>query len=241
MTSKTTKKQSLSVKHFSRYGEFLASFELSKFQWDTFTPVYDEYIDLYIHKVVCKKCNSKWDTSPSLICNKCKKEVSSSNKKNIKALGICSKCKHEFSTTRLRKCPKCKSSDYNNKAGCPFGRCKGKIEIRTHSCKCGSQKFESKVRTVQVKSSNLENNGRSYAVDLRPKDLTQGEHHFYVWVCVDPNGKNNFIVISIKEFEKISKSFINSTSFLKDEGREHFSSTTFGKFAPYLNAFDKLE
>ena len=41
----------LSAKHFSRYGEFLASFELSKHGWDTYTPLYDEYVDLIIHKI----------------------------------------------------------------------------------------------------------------------------------------------------------------------------------------------
>lgn len=36
----------LSAKHFSRYGEFLVSFELSKHGWNVYDPVYDEYIDL---------------------------------------------------------------------------------------------------------------------------------------------------------------------------------------------------
>lgn len=44
----------LSTKHFSRYGEFLASFELSKHGWNMYNPVYDEYIDLLVHKHVCK-------------------------------------------------------------------------------------------------------------------------------------------------------------------------------------------
>jgi hypothetical protein len=37
----------LSDKHFSRYGEFLVSFELSKYGWNVYSPVYDEYISKY--------------------------------------------------------------------------------------------------------------------------------------------------------------------------------------------------
>ena len=46
--------QNLTTKHFSRFGEFLVSFELSKHGWNVYNPVYDEYIDLIIHKHVCK-------------------------------------------------------------------------------------------------------------------------------------------------------------------------------------------
>ena len=51
-TSKNTKKAAtdLNTKHFSRYGEFLVSFELSKYGWNVYDPVYDEYIDLIINK-----------------------------------------------------------------------------------------------------------------------------------------------------------------------------------------------
>lgn len=231
----------LSAKHFSRYGEFLASFELSKHGWDVFNPLYDEYIDLLVHKVACVKCGRNWDTSPTLICDKCKKEITSTNKKNIKAEGVCKKCGYKFSTRRKRKCPKCDSKDYENKATCPFPKCNGTIEVHMHDCKCDSQEFKSKFRTIQVKSSNLEGPG-TYAVDLRPKDLTQGENHYYIWVCVDNNtNKFNFLVIPIKDFRKEAKNFIESTSFLKDQGREHFSAKNFGKWKKYLDAFDKLE
>jgi hypothetical protein len=54
----------LSAKHFSRYGEFLASFELSKHGWNVYNPVYDEYIDLLIHKHVCKDCGENWNLPP---------------------------------------------------------------------------------------------------------------------------------------------------------------------------------
>lgn len=54
---KNKKVSDLSEKHFSRYGEFLVSFELSKYGWNVYQPVYDEYIDFVIHKYICKKCN----------------------------------------------------------------------------------------------------------------------------------------------------------------------------------------
>ena len=82
----------LSAKHFSRYGEFLVSFELSKHGWDTYTPLYDEYVDLIIHKLVCKKCNELWNTNPKIICTHCNKEVTSTNKSNIIANVKCKNC-----------------------------------------------------------------------------------------------------------------------------------------------------
>lgn len=45
----------LNVKHFSRYGEFLVSFELSKHGWNVYSPMYDEYIDIIAHKYAFEK------------------------------------------------------------------------------------------------------------------------------------------------------------------------------------------
>lgn len=50
------KTSDLNVKHFSRYGEFLVSFELSKYGWNVYSPMYDEYIDIIAHKYSCSKC-----------------------------------------------------------------------------------------------------------------------------------------------------------------------------------------
>jgi len=78
----------LSDKHFSRYGEFLVSFELSKHGWNVYEPVYDEYIDLIIHKYICKKCNKLWNHTPQLVCKQCAKDFSKSLKKDIIAKKI---------------------------------------------------------------------------------------------------------------------------------------------------------
>lgn len=76
MKKKKKSTTDLSAKHFSRYGEFLTSFELSKHGWNVYNPVYDEYIDFIIHKHICKKCGSKWNLTPALVCNKCGKDFS---------------------------------------------------------------------------------------------------------------------------------------------------------------------
>lgn len=62
---------------------------------------------------------------------------------------------------------------------CPHCK-KGIITIEESICSCGSKEHIEKFRTIQVKASRLEKNGTSYAVDLRPKDLTQGLNHFYI-------------------------------------------------------------
>ncbi len=80
----------LSEKHFSRYGEFLVSFELSKHGWNVYEPVYDEYIDFIIHKYICKNCNKLWNHTPQLVCRQCGKDFTKSNKSRIIAKKICS-------------------------------------------------------------------------------------------------------------------------------------------------------
>lgn len=240
MSNKTKNTTDLSVKHFSRYGEFLASFELSKYGWDIYTPVYDEYVDLMIHKIVCKSCKKTWNTNPKKVCNHCKKEITSSNKKNIKANGKCLDCGHFFLKQNKKNCVKCNSENIENMPTCPHCN-KGIIKIEESVCECGSKEHTEKFKTIQVKASRLEKNGLSYAVDLRPKDLTQGINHFYVWVCLDNEEKPHFLVISIKDFEKNAENFLKSTSFLKEEGREHFNAKNFGKWNKFLNKFDLLE
>jgi len=231
----------LNAKHFSRYGEFLASFELSKHGWDTYTPIYDEYIDIMIHKIICKKCGQAWNTNPKLICNHCKKEITSSNKSKIIAYGKCLKCGHNFHKKNQRKCPKCKSNVLESIPNCPF--CKtGTVTIEDTDCKkCGHREHIEKFRTIQVKASRIETRGNSYAVDLKSRDLMQGNNHFYIWVCIDEDERPQFIVIPIRKFEEEAKSFISSTSFLKDQGREHFSAKSFGKWKKFLNKFEVLE
>lgn len=229
----------LTTKHFSRYGEFLASFELSKHGWDTYIPVYDEYIDLIIHKIICKSCSKIWNVKPKLICKGCKKEITSSKKDKIIANVKCLDCDNKFK--KQPKCPKCKSKNLENIPACPLCK-KGVVEIQDISCQyCGSKQHKEKFRTIQVKASRLEPNGKTYAVDLRPRDLKQGDKHFYIWVCIDERDIPHFIVVPIRKFEKDDKNFINSISFLKDQGREHFNSNTFGKWGKYVNRFDLLE
>lgn len=229
----------LSAKHFSRYGEFLASFELSKYGWDTYTPVYDEYVDLIIHKLVCKKCNEPWNTNPKITCSDCKKEITSTNKDKIIANVRCKNCSFIFKKSSI--CPKCKMTDLENFPTCPFCK-KTIVTLEEIGCKnCGGKIHKEKFRTIQIKASRLEPSGRTYAVDLKPRDLSQGDFHAFIWVCIDKRDLPHFLVIPLRNFINESRDFIKSISFLKDQGREHFNSATYGKWARYVDRFDLLE
>lgn len=183
MTIKNNKKTTtdLSAKHFSRYGEFLVSFELSKHGWNVYDPVYDEYIDLIIHKHVCKDCGKNWNLTPALVCKKCGKDFSKTQKNKIIAKKICADCKNEMIGNKI-KCEKCNSKNLINQPSCD--KCGGEIEMIDHSCNCGSKNYITKFRTIQVKSSRIEyKDGKSkntYAVDMKPRDLIKDEYHFFI-------------------------------------------------------------
>lgn len=243
MAKKTT--TDLNVKHFSRYGEFLVSFELSRRGWNVYSPMYDEYIDLIVHKYVCKKCGSNWRITPSLICEKCKKEFSTVTRKKIIARKICNRCKTEY-TGNISKCKKCGTSGHDNfinRPTCP--KCKGEVKLIYHSCSCGSNDYETKIRTIQVKSSRIEyKDGKSkntYATDMKPRDMIKCKNHFFIWCCIDDNGKSNFLIMSVNDFIKTMGNSMKGISFLKDDDRQHFSSKDFGKWSKFLNKFENLE
>ena len=91
----------LSAKHFSRYGEFLVSFELSKYGWNVYEPVYDEYINFIIYKHTCTDCDKNWNLTPALVCKKCGKDFSKTQKSKIIAKKICEDCQN------ASQCPDC--------------------------------------------------------------------------------------------------------------------------------------
>jgi len=234
----------LSEKHFSRYGEFLVSFELSKYGWNVYSPVYDEYIDFIIHKHICKKCGKKWNLTPKLVCKQCGKDFSKTEKKNIKAIKICNKCKTKMEGNKT-KCIKCGSTDLINRPTCD--KCGGEVEMREHTCECGSKEYITKFRTIQVKSSRIEydkKTGKSkntYAIDMKPRDLIKDGHHFFIWCLIDDNDKPHFLVMSVQDFIDTMGKSMKGISFFKDQDRQHFSAKDFGKWGKFLNAFDKLE
>lgn len=232
----------LSAKHFSRYGEFLVSFELSKHGWNVYDPVYDEYIDLIIHKHVCKDCSKNWNLTPALVCKKCGKDFSKTQKNKIIAKKICANCKNEMIGNKI-KCKKCNSNILINQPSCD--KCGGEIEMIDHSCNCGSKNYITKFRTIQVKSSRIEykekKSKNTYAVDMKPRDLIKDEYHFYIWCLINDEDKASFLILSVKDFIKTMGDSIKGISFFKDQDRQHFSSKDFGKWKNYLNRFDKLE
>jgi len=212
----------LSEKHFSRYGEFLVSFELSKYGWNVYNPVYDEYIDFIIHKHICKKCGKKWNLTPKLVCKQCGKDFSKTEKKNIKAIKICNKCKTEMEGNKP-KCNKCGSTNLINRPTCD--KCGGEVEMCEHTCKCGSKEYITKFRTIQVKSSRIEydkKTGKSkntYAIDMKPKDLIKDGYHFFIWCLIDDNDKPHFLVMSVQDFIDTMGESIKGISFFKDQDR----------------------
>lgn len=239
---KKRKTEDLNPKHFSRYGEFLVSFELSKRGWNVYNPVYDEYIDLLIHKHVCKDCGKNWNLTPALVCKKCGKDFSKTQKNKIIAKKICGQCEHEMIGNKLA-CAKCGNRELLNVPTCD--KCKGEVEMRDHKCECGSRKYETKFRTIQVKSSRVESkDGKSkntYAVDMKPRDLLEDKIHFYIWCLVDAKDHANFLVLSVDDFKKTMGNSLKGISFFKDQDRQHFSSKDFGKWKKYKDCFGKLE
>lgn len=235
----------LSEKHFSRYGEFLTSFELSKYGWNIYDPVYDEYVDLLIHKYVCIDCGKRWNHTPQLLCKKCGKDFTKSHKSQIKT-GICNKC-HTLQKGNKLKCikPSCRSTDLLKRPTCD--KCKGEVEMKKHKCICGSINYITKIRSIQVKSSRIEFNSKTgkskntYAVDMKPKDLIYDGLHFYIWCLLDNEDRPHFLVLSVNDFIDTMGDSMKGISFLKDQDRQHFSSKNFGKWNKFLNKFDKLE
>lgn len=252
MSSPRTRKQidsiknvvDLSEKHFSRFGEFLVSFELSKNGWNVYNPVYDEYIDIIIHKYICDKCGKLWSHTPLLICKNCGKDFSKSLKKDFLAIKVCNDCGFNMKGNKI-KCPKCKSTNLYNKPSCD--KCKGEVQMKHHRCECGSTSYLTKFRTIQVKSSRIEKDndtGRSkntYAIDIKPKDLIEDDLHFFIWCLVDDKNKPNFLVMSVKDFKETMGQSLRGISFFKDQDRQHFSAKDFGKWKKFLNRFDKLD
>jgi len=241
---KSKKVSELTEKHFSRYGEFLVSFELSKYGWNVYDPVYDEYIDLIIHKYVCKSCGIIWNHTPKLFCKNCGKDFTKSQKNKIIALKICGKCKKEMRGNRV-KCIDCRSNDLENRP--TYDKCGGEVGMYMYECECGYDRFHTKFRTIQVKSSRLEYDKKTgkckntYAVDMKPKDLIEDGLHYYIWCLIDERDRPSFLVMSVKDFVETMGKSIKGISFLKDQDRQHFNAENFGKWGKFLNKFGKLE
>lgn len=235
----------LNVKHFSRYGEFLVSFELSKHGWNVYSPMYDEYIDLIAHKYTCSKCGKNWKITPSLKCSKCNKDFSKTQKTNIIARKTCNSCGKKY-IGNITKCKKCGGSgfeNFTNKPSCD--KCKGEVVLEEHSCKCGSKDYITKFKTIQVKSSRIEyKDGKSkntYAIDHKPRDIISCNNHFFIWCLIDDNDKPNFLVMSVKDFVETMGDSMSGISFLKDQDRQHFNAQSFGKWGKFKDKFDLLE
>lgn len=235
----------LSNKHFSRFGEFLVSFELSRRGWNVYTPVYDEYIDLIAQKHVCTNCNNIWKVKPELKCLGCNDILSSTETKKSLTVKRCPNCNRDYGGEKI-KCDDCLDVDGNKISlisllNCHRCKIPSDYSLVYHKCECGNESYNSVFRTIQVKSSRIEVGKNSYAIDMQPKDLFSTQDHFFIWCCVDNDDNSNFLVMSVNEFKTTAASAIKTISFIKGDGREHFNSDTFGNWSTYLNKFDSLD
>lgn len=234
----------LNEKHFSRFGEFVASFELSKYGWNVYSPVYDEYIDFVIHKYVCQNCEKLWTHAPILICKNRGKDYSKTKEKKTIATGVCLNCK-AIITGGKKLCKNCQQRNVEHRATCI--ECKGVVEMKELKCECGSDNYKTLVRTIQVKSSRIEfdkkkdKSKNQYAIDMKPKDLIEDDFHFFIWCLIDDVDKPHFLVMSVKEFIDTMGDSLKGVSYLKDDDRQHFNSNDFGRWKDFYNKFDKLE
>lgn len=143
------------------------------------------------------------------------------------------------------KCIKCGSRNLENKPSC--NKCKVDVQMRHDRCQCGSDNYQTNFRTIQVKSSRIEKdirtgkNKKTYAIDMKPKDLIEDGLNFFIWCLVDDENKPNFLVMSVKDFKETMGESLKGISFFKDQDRQHFSSKDFGKWKKFLNRFDKFE
>jgi hypothetical protein len=234
----------LNVKHFSRYGEFLVSFELSKHGWNVYSPMYDEYIDIIAQKYCCTKCGKNWSITPSLRCEKCDKDFSKTEKKRIIAKKICNKCEKSHIGNKSKcECGNSGHINFTNRPTC--NKCGGEVRIEDYECGCGSKHYETKFRTIQVKSSRIEyKDGKSkntYAVDHKPRDIISCENHFFIWCLIDDDDKPHFLVMSVKDFVDTMANSMKGISFLKDQDRQHFNAKTFSKWEKFKGKFELLE
>jgi len=200
----------LNKKHFSRYAEFRAAFELSRRGWNVYTPIYDEYIDIVAHKIVCKKCDNLWPVAIQTQCAKCgfipkaKKCIDcqtidmSLNIKNCKSCGsanleiISGKiCKNivngnicgQLNFVDAQKCIKCGKNILKAPKAKLCFKCNYKDFKDIEECLyCGGKEHRIKVITLQVKSSREVDNGENFGFKMKPRDLLHDNKHFFIWI-----------------------------------------------------------
>lgn len=243
--------------HFSRYGEFLVSYELSRRGWNVYEPVYDEYVDFVVSGFVCGKCRNMLRTvTPQLVCP-CGQTISNTEKKDCISTAICAQCDNIIKGKATNaKCRQCGATTRGRerflacfeKEGCARKGCDLR-EKRVNACsaqcnKCQSENIQMIFRTVQVKSSRKEKDGK-YAFNHKLRDLVPDmkkpdARHFFIWCAVhDSDEHPSFFVLSAQDFADTMKDELLLPSFLKDDGREHFNLAE-SKWSKFEGKFDKM-
>lgn len=99
------------------------------------------------------------------------------------------------------------------------------------------------IRTIQVKGSRLELEGKkmSYGLTHKPKDLLHHPGHFFIWLFYDKDEKENYIILSVGDFIKIMGYGMRTMSWRKGNNRIHFASDLENTpLQKYLNKWDNL-
>ncbi len=99
------------------------------------------------------------------------------------------------------------------------------------------------IRTIQVKGSRLELEGKklSYGLTHKPKDLLHDPAHFFIWLFYDEKENENFIILSVSDFIDVMGLGMKSMSWRKGNDRIHFSADLKStKLKKYINNWDNL-
>lgn len=99
------------------------------------------------------------------------------------------------------------------------------------------------IRTIQVKGSRLELEGKklSYGLTHKPKDLLHHPGHFFIWLFYGEAENENFIILSVSDFIKIMGYGMKTMSWRKGNNRIHFASDLKNTYLKdYLNKWDNL-
>lgn len=170
----------LNKKHFSRYAEFRAAFELSRRGWNVYTPIYDEYIDIVATKIVCSRCGALWPVAVQTQCAHC----------GYYPLAMkCVNCQYIDTNLHIKKCPACDSTKLQ--------RISGKIcrHILTKDQICGQINLTAAQRCISCGKtiSKAKNSKRCFRCNHTSEDFKDIEECLYCH-----NKTNSFKIITLQ-------------------------------------------
>lgn len=224
---------------FGKVGEHMVGFELSKRGWIVFFPPYDERIDVVALKFVCAKCNALWDITHLLTCTNtgCKLYNKDIVKSRIVKNKHCLNCgrllSREEASSQIAKCPVCKEGDLEEVACCY--ECNSLVDIKRNKCTmigCDSIKCKIILRTIQVKSTHLVDEGKNLGFNFKFQDLLDDKRHFFIIYnrdIIENIEKHFYWILSVNDFKSIKN--VETTAFkVYQNDRCHFAPEKLKQF-----------